>query len=138
MTLEKFLKHSEETQIDFLVNDLSSLDDVVLFVSFVYMLHKSISYHVLRRSMDAWEKRLSTETRTISENEKEQFNKLLGMAIKMKFVGSFAENYDMDPKIVMARKQQLTNPTTKQKRRRTIRRKSRAKKSGFMVDLPIC
>jgi hypothetical protein len=138
MTLDRFLKLQEKEQIDFLANDISSLEDFVLFVSLARMLHRCLSYNVLRRSMDIWEARLNTETRTMTPSDREQFSKLLGLAIEMKFVGSFAEVYEIDSKLVMARKQQLSSPTTKQQRRRTLMSKSRDERSGFMVDLPIC
>jgi hypothetical protein len=138
MTLDGFLILQEDEQIDFLVNKLSSLDDVVLFVSLARMLHRCLSYNVLRRSMNIWEARLNAETRTMTPNEQEQYKKLLGFAIDMKFVGSFAENYEIESKLVMTRKQQITSPTTKQRRRRAMRNKSPDQKSGFMVDLPIC
>jgi hypothetical protein len=137
MKLDRFLQLQEDEQIDFLVNDISSLDDVVLFVSLARMLHRCLSYNVLRGSMDIWEARLNTESRTMSQNEIEQFKKLLGLAIDMKFVRSFAENFEIDSKLVMARKQQLTSPTTKQRRRRALKSNPRDKRSGFMVDLPI-
>lgn len=139
MPLDKFQKLHEGEQIDYLTNDLATLEELVIFVELAKMLHQHISYDVLRRAMEVWEVRCtSKKTGKIRKKYREQYKHLLGLAIEMKFVGSFAENYEVDPTIFLEAKHTLNTPTKKQRRRMTLRRKSRAKKSGFMMDLPIC
>jgi hypothetical protein len=88
--------------------------------------------------MDIWDSRLNTSTRTMTNDEREQFDKLLGIAIQMKFISSFSEKYSIESKIIMAKKQELSYPTKRQARKKTLRRRSRAKTNGFQMDLPIC
>ena len=139
MTLDKFHKLNEEEQVDYLVSELSTLEEVVIFVELARMLNQYISYDVLRRAMTIWEPRLySSKTGKIKKKYRSQYKTLLGLAIEMKFVGKFSEEYEIEPKMFLESKRKVDNPTTKQRRRMTLRRMSRAKKSGFMVDLPIC
>jgi hypothetical protein len=138
MSLDHFLNLDEEYQFKFLVHGPSSLDELVTFVSLASMLHQCIEYNVLRRAMDVWDSRLNTDTRTMTDDERKQFEKLRGITIQMKFIGSFSRTYNIEPNRIMAKKQELDYPTKKQIRRKALRRQSLEKKNGFQMDLPIC
>ena len=148
LTTTQFLMLTEKYQVRFLTNNLSSLDELLVFVELIQMQGLVISYeHVIIVSMEIWKERLSLEEDIESEyssylddeqlkqlNEKkdkkeETLRKILGITLRMKLTQSFSENYDIATKDIVEIKKSIqvgnTSDTKKDSRRSRKKTKSR-------------
>ena len=148
LTTTQFLMLTEKYQVRFLTNNLSSLDELLVFVELIQMQGLTISYeHVIIVAIGIWKERLSIEEDIESEyssylddeqlkqlNEKkdkkeETLRKILGITLRMKLTQSFSENYDIATKDIVEIKKSIqvgnTSDTKKDSRRSRKKTKSR-------------
>lgn len=148
LTTTQFLMLTEKYQVRFLTNNLSSLDELLVFVELIQMQGLVISYeHVIIVSMEIWKERLSLEEDIESEyssylddeqlkqlnqrrdKKEETLRKILGIALRMKLTQSFSANYDIATKDIVEIKKSIhvgnTSGTKKDGRRSRKKTKSR-------------
>ena len=148
LTTTQFLMLTEKYQVRFLTNNLSSLDELLVFVELIQMQGLVISYeHVIIVSMEIWKERLSLEedieaeySSYLDEEQLKQLNqkkdkkeetlrKILGIALRMKLTQSFSANYDIATKDIVEIKKSIhagnTSDTKKDSRRSRKKTKSR-------------
>jgi hypothetical protein len=115
LTAHQFLRLNDTSQIKFLTNNLSTLDELLVFIELIQMQNLIIDFdNVLRKSINIWTTRL-TLTDEIEEEyseylDDEQLQELnlrkirkdellttiLGIGLRMKLIKSFSEKYDIN------------------------------------------
>jgi hypothetical protein len=109
ISVNKFTAMTTRNQVHFLIYELSSPKEVLVFVELAKMQNSNIDYIVLTKSIDVWKSRLEIvdeiekeygrylnylETKTLEEirfNKNKVFQKILGIGIQMRFQQSFEE-----------------------------------------------
>ena len=148
LTTIQFLMLTEKYQVRFLTNNLSSLDELLVFVELIQMQGLVISYeHVIIVSMEIWKERLSLEedieaeySSYLDEEQLKQLNqkkdkkeetlrKILGIALRMKLTQSFSANYDIATKDIVEIKKSIHVGNTSDTKKKDSRRSRKKTKS---------